>query len=120
MTYTTGDTLLNKYRIERLLGRGGFAEVYLATHLQLSAPRALKVLRRDAPGLGSSDYRFFEERFQLEAQLGAMFDDPHIVRVYDFEHDEETLILAMEYCPGNDSLAGPAEAGEKSEGAPAA
>ncbi len=101
MTYTTGDILLNKYRIERMLGHGGFAEVYLATHLQLSAPRALKVLRKDAPGLGSSDYRFFEERFQLEAQLGAMFDDPHIVRVYDFERDEETLILAMEYCPGS-------------------
>jgi len=100
MTYTTGDTLLNKYRIERLLGRGGFAEVYLAAHLELHAPRALKVLRKDIPGLGSSDVRAFDERFELEAQLGAMFDHPNLVRVYDFERDAETLILVMEYCPG--------------------
>jgi len=100
MTYTTGDTLLNKYRIERLLGRGGFAEVYLATHLELHAPRALKVLRKDIPGLGSSDVCAFDERFELEAQLGAMFDHPNLVRVYDFERDAETLILVMEYCPG--------------------
>ncbi len=100
MTYTTGDTLLNKYRIERLLGRGGFAEVYLAAHLELHAPRALKVLRKNIPGLGSSDVLAFDERFELEARLGAMFDHPNLVRVYDFERDAETLILVMEYCPG--------------------
>ena len=100
MAYKTGDTLLNKYRIERLLGRGGFAEVYLATHLELDVPRALKVLRKDAPGLGSRDLEDFNKRFQLEAQLGAMFDHPNLVRVYDFERDADTLILVMEYCPG--------------------
>jgi len=100
MTYTTGDTLLNKYRIERLLGRGGFAEVYLAAHLDLKGLRALKVLRRDALGLGSSDYTLFEERFQMEAELGELFDHPNLVRVYDFERDAGTLILVMEYCAG--------------------
>ncbi len=100
MAYNSGDILLNKYRIERLLGRGGFAEVYLATHLQLNAPRALKVLRKDAPGLGSSEYRDFHERFQLEAQLGARLDHPNLVRVHDFEHADDILILVMEYCPG--------------------
>jgi len=100
MTYTTGDTLLNKYRIERLLGRGGFAEVYLAAHLDLKGLRALKVLRRDALGLGSSDYNLFEERFQMEAELGELFDHPNLVRVYDFERDAGALILVMEYCAG--------------------
>jgi len=74
--------------------------VYLATHLQLNAPRALKVLRKDAPGLGSSEYRDFHERFQLEAQLGARLDHPNLVRVHDFEHADDILILVMEYCPG--------------------
>jgi len=58
------------------------------------------VLRRDAPGLGSSEYRAYQERFQLEAQLGARLDHPNLVRVYDFEQADDTLILVMEYCPG--------------------
>ena len=94
------DILLDKYRIEALIGQGAFAEVYRVTHLALNAPRALKILRRDAPGMGSSEYHDFRARFQLEAQLGARLDHPHIIRVYDFEQDGETLILAMEYAEG--------------------
>jgi serine/threonine protein kinase len=100
------DILLKKYRLERLLGQGASAQVYLATHLELNAPRALKVLRRDAPGLGSSEYNDFVGRFRLEAQL-ALLDHPNVVRVHDFEREGETLILVMEYCPGgslNDRL----------------
>jgi|GEM_PF-6888117 len=54
--------LLNKYRIERLLGEGAFAQVYLATHVQLNAPRAIKVLRRDAPGVGSTEFYDWRRR----------------------------------------------------------
>jgi len=100
MSNNPGDVLLDKYHIEALIGRGAFAEVYLATHLALNAPRALKILRKDAPGLDSSEYGDFKARFQLEAQLGAMIDHPNIIRVYDFEQDDETLILVMEYAPG--------------------
>jgi len=100
MAYNSGDILLNRYRIERLLGRGGFAEVYLATHLKTKGMRALKVLRKEFPGLGSRDLQAFDERFELEAQLGELFDHPNLVRVYDFERDQDALILVMEYCPG--------------------
>ena len=41
-----GQVLLNKYHIEALIGEGGFGKVYKATHLQLNALRALKVLPR--------------------------------------------------------------------------
>ncbi len=91
---------LGKYQLHEELGRGGFATVYRATHLKLNAPRALKILRRDVPGLGSTEYNNFRNRFELEAQLGARLDHPNIVRVYDFEQDGETLILVMEYAPG--------------------
>ncbi len=100
MPYSAGHILLNKYRIESSIGQGAFGEVYLATHLGLNAPRALKILRRDAPGIGSSEYADFRARFQLEAQLGAQLDHPNIIRVHDFEQDKKTLILAMEYAAG--------------------
>ncbi len=100
--FQPGDVILgNKYRVERCLGRGGFAEVYLVTHTALNAPRAVKVLHRKAPGVGSTDMRIYRERFTLEAQLGAQIDDPHIIRVYDFfEEEDEALYLIMEYAPG--------------------
>ena len=85
--YQPGEILLNKYRIEALAGQGAFAHVYRATHLSLNAPRALKVLRRDAPGVGSADYAEFQARFQQEAQIGAKLDHPHVIRVYDFGQD---------------------------------
>ena len=96
----SADNLLNKYRLERLLGEGAAGKVYLATHLALKAPRALKVLRWETPGLGRREYDEIQARFQLEAQLGALIDHPNVVRVYDFERDGDTLILVMEHCPG--------------------
>jgi formylglycine-generating enzyme required for sulfatase activity len=100
MSYKPGEILLNKYRIERTLGQGAFGVVYLVTHLKLNALRAIKVLRWEDPGVGSTYYRMCRERFHLEAQLGEKLKNPYIVPVYDFEQDEETLILVMEYAAG--------------------
>jgi len=99
-TYQPGTILLNRYRIERFLGGGAFAEVYLVTHLALNARYALKILNKDA-GPGSTFYQDAIKRFRLEAQLGAALKhSPYIVPVYDFEEEDDLLILRMDYAPG--------------------
>lgn len=100
MTFNPGEILLNKYRIEKLIGRGAFAEVYRASHIDLNVPRALKVMRKDAPGVGSTLIDDYEQRFKLEVQLGARIAHPNVILVYDVERHGDDLILVMEYAPG--------------------
>ena len=104
MTYNLGDILLEKYRIEALLGEGAFGEVYLVTHLTLLVPRAIKVLRHDAPGVGSTLFGDAQARFLLESRLGARLNspvaNPHLLLVYDCHVSEEVCLLEMEYASG--------------------
>src|ERR1700737_3339367 len=84
---------LGKYRVLRLLGRGGFADVYLGQHLYLKSYAALKVLRTS---LDEEDVT----QFMAEAQTLARLVHPHIVRVLDFDVIGGSPMLVMEYCPG--------------------
>ena len=116
MLYKAGEIIGGKYRVEKLVGEGAFGEVYLATHLKLNTPRALKVLSRETPGVGSTEFERCHDRFTLEAQLGASLKHPNLVPVFDFEDLGQTLVLAMEYCPGGslvDRLTGFAKSGER-------
>ena len=80
------------YRLLRLLGRGAFAEVYLAEHRYLEVPAAIKVLHvRMEPRT--------HERFRREARTIAHLQHPHIVRVLDFGFQDQTPYLVMEYTP---------------------
>lgn len=87
----TGEQLAN-YRIMRLIGRGGFAEVYLAEHLYLRTQVAIKTLKTQ---LTSDDM----EGFLTEARTIAHLLHPHIVRVMDFGIHDETPYLVMDYAP---------------------
>ena len=104
MSYKPGDIILNKYHIEELIGEGAFGEVYRVTHLGLKVERAIKILKRDAPGLGSTQYADFQQRFQLEAQLGARLNSPtphpNLLQVHHFHQGDDLLFLEMEYAPG--------------------
>src|ERR1700730_8537825 len=84
---------LGKYRVLRLLGRGGFADVYLGQHLYLKSYAALKVLRTS---LEDEDVT----QFMAEAQTLARLVHPQIVRVLDFDVIGGAPMLVMEYSPG--------------------
>src|SRR5205823_2542719 len=85
----TGQQLGN-YRLLRLLGRGGFAEVYLGQHIYLNNNAALKVLQIV---LNEEDI----ESFVQEARTLASLTHPHIIRVLDFAVENGTPFLVMEY-----------------------
>jgi eukaryotic-like serine/threonine-protein kinase len=83
---------LGNYRLVRLLGRGGFANVYLAEHVYLETQAAVKVLNMR---LTSENV----EKFRTEARTIARLVHPHIVRVLDFGVDQDIPYLVMDYAP---------------------
>jgi serine/threonine protein kinase/outer membrane protein assembly factor BamB len=91
MVDRVGQQLAN-YRLIRLLGRGGFAEVYLGEHLRLNTQAAIKVLHTS---FEDDDV----EGFLHEAQTVARLRHPHIVRVFDFDVANHTPFLVMDYLP---------------------
>lgn len=85
------------YHVERLLARGGMAEVYLAEQLSLGRQVAIKVM--DAHS-GDPD---FAERFLHEARLLASLNHANLVTIHEFgQLDSGRLFLVMEYLPGGD------------------
>lgn len=83
---------LGNYRLIRLLGQGGFAEVYLGEHIYLDTQAAIKVLRTRL-----TDEEV--EHFRTEARTIARLVHPHIIRVLDFGVDGSTPFLVMDYAP---------------------
>ncbi len=92
-----GDEALlnNRYQLQKLLGTGGMAVVYLAVDRMLERPVAIKILRADY-----SRDEGFRERFHQEAKAAANLSHPNIVTVHDFGIDSERLFIVMEYVPG--------------------
>ena len=82
------------YRLERELGRGGMATVYLVHDLKHARPLALKIMHPElAAGLGP-------KRFLREIQLAARLDHPHIMPVYDSGESAGHLWYVMPYVEG--------------------
>ncbi len=88
---------LGKYRLTRLLGAGGFAEVYLGVHVHLGTEAAIKLLHAQLVTPADA------EKFRQEARTVAALVHPNIVRVLDFDIEGNIPYLVLDYAP-NGSL----------------
>lgn len=98
--YPPGTILYENYRVEAFLGRGSSGDVYKVTHLALNTLRAIKVFRRDTPGISANRFDEIRQRFELEAQFGEYLKSPYLLQVYGVLIRDDILLLEMEYAPG--------------------
>ena len=99
LDHLVGTTVDGKYRVERLLGRGGMGAVFRAIHLGTDRTVALKVIVPDF-----ADRPDFLARFEREARACGRLRHPNIVDVTDFGYAEadgrRMAYLVMEYLDG--------------------
>ena len=87
---------LGKFRVDSLIGSGGFAWVYKAWDPDLEIPVALKVLK---PQYAGDDK--FESRFRREASTAARLRHPNIVKIFAVGKENGAVYFAMDYLPQN-------------------
>src|SRR5262245_8245209 len=90
-----GSVFDGRYRIQRKLGAGGMADVYLAEDQELGRRVAIKILNNRH----ANDDQFIE-RFRREAKNAAALNHPNIVSIYDRGDVEDTYYIAMEFLGG--------------------
>ncbi|MFW5698514.1 MAG: serine/threonine protein kinase, partial [Planctomycetota bacterium] len=102
MTILQKDDRIGGYHIERLIGRGGMGEIYLARQTSIDRHVALKVLN---PQLVQRDPKFAEQ-FTREAQAAGHITHPGIIAVHDVGQDTvrggTVHYFSMEYVDGED------------------
>jgi eukaryotic-like serine/threonine-protein kinase len=97
MLIAAGTLLEGKYRVERLLGAGGMGSVWIAEHMMLNRPVAVKILDTSATTRDATAV----QRFLREAQTAARLRSDHIVDVLDVgKFDDGTPFLIMELLEG--------------------
>jgi serine/threonine-protein kinase len=91
-----GATVADRYRIERRLGQGGMGTVYLAEHVRMHKPFAVKVLHQEMGRLAEAVFRF-----EREAIAAGRVDHQHLVTATDFgKLPDGSMYLVLEYVPG--------------------
>lgn len=93
--YPVEGTPFGRYRLVKVLGRGGMGEVWQAYDTAMNRMVALKVL---PPNLADDDT--YQRRFRREAQLAAGLDEPHIVPIHDFGEIDGRLYVTMRLIDG--------------------
>jgi eukaryotic-like serine/threonine-protein kinase len=99
--------VVDKFRLEKLLGIGAFAVVYRCTHMPLAMPVALKFLR---PNLAVRKPELVRQ-LHIEAQMAARINHANVVRILDVCDDPALSYVVMEYVDGESLAAAIAAAG---------
>ena len=91
----TGKRISGRYKINRMIGGGGMANVYLAHDMILDRDVAVKILRMDF-----ANEEEFIRRFQREAQSATSLTHQNIVSIYDVGEENDVYYIVMEYVDG--------------------
>lgn len=89
-------TMVYKYEIIKLLGRGGMGAVYVAHDTKLGRKVAIKFLNKKISGK-----RKFRQRFMVEAQVTAKLNHENVVTIYDVGEFQGASYLVLEYLEGS-------------------
>ncbi|WP_144461409.1 Stk1 family PASTA domain-containing Ser/Thr kinase [Siminovitchia fortis] len=90
-----GKRISGRYKIIKMIGGGGMANVYLARDMILDRDVAVKILRLDF-----ADEEEFIRRFQREAQSATSLNHPNIVNIFDVGEEDNIYYIVMEYVDG--------------------
>ena len=89
------DKKIGRYKIKKLLGKGGMGEVYLAEDIKLNRKVALKILPDELTG--NKDRL---NRFEQEAQSVSALNHPNILTIHEFGTENESHFIVMEFVEG--------------------
>lgn len=88
----------DKYRLDEVIGRGGFSAVYRGEHLAMSRVVAIKILTPQKV-MGVED-KTSTQRFSREAKVISQLRSPHTITVFDYGTEDGLFYLVMEYIDG--------------------
>jgi eukaryotic-like serine/threonine-protein kinase len=97
MQLAENTVVAGRFRLNRLIGRGGMGSVWQATHLGLDIPCAVKFIEGELATLEEA-----KTRFEREAKAAAQLRSPHVVQILDHGICEDTPYIAMELLDGED------------------
>lgn len=89
------ESINSKYKVTRKIGSGGMAEIYLAYDRDTGKRVAIKILHPSKSGSYAD-----KKRFQYEIKLTAKVDSPFVVKIFDWNWDEKSQYIVMEYIEG--------------------
>ncbi|MCD8120000.1 MAG: serine/threonine protein kinase [Lachnospiraceae bacterium] len=96
-TLEIGSLVDGKYKILRVVGRGGMSVVYMAINEKANKTWAIKEARRD----GSMNYEAVRQSLSVETKLLKRLHHPNIVSIVDVIEDKDSFLIVMDYIEGN-------------------